>query len=232
MHTETHIVHDGPYPLPLRLLLKLRKIVAPVCRPKRNKKIQEKLDGVHFTILSNNCLGGVIYHDAGQPFTSPTVNLSFDGPDFIRFLERLDYYLSKELHFVEVPGKNFPVALLDDVEINFVHYKTAAEASEAWNRRKNRIVWDNIFVVATDHDGMYLPEMLERFDALPYENKVMFTAKNYPQYAWAVQVPQFKHRNNVRIMIAFANFRGERYYETCFDIADWIASRTSERANT
>lgn len=68
--------------------------------------------------------------------------------------------------------------------------------------------------------------MLERFDALPYTNKIMFTARDYPQYPWAIQVSQFKKRNNVRIMTAFANMRGQRYYETCFDIADWIRTNS------
>ena len=121
------------------------------------------------------------------------------------------------------------MGLIDDVEVCFVHYGTEEEATRAWDRRKERIVWDNLFIVATDHDGMYLPEMLERFDALPYKNKVMFTAKHYPQYPWAVQVKQFKHRNNVRIMPAFANMRGQRYYETCFDIAGWIRSRSQQQ---
>ncbi len=225
MHTDTHIIHDTPYPLPLSFLLKLRKLVSPLNRSKLNQEIQSKLEGIEFSVFSNNCLGGVFYHDAGRKFTSPTINTSFDGPDFIRFLENPKHYLSIEPQFIQI-GKTFPVGLIDDVEINFVHYKTDQDALTSWNKRKNRIVWDNIYIIATDHDGLYLPEMLERFDKLPYKNKIMFTAHNYPQYPWAIQVPQFKKRNNVRIMTAFANMRGQRYYETCFDIAEWIHSRS------
>ena len=50
----------------------------------------------------------------------------------------------------------------------------------------------------------------------------MFVSDEYPQYPWAITVPQFKGRHQVRIMTAFANFRGQRYYETCFDLAEWI----------
>ena len=221
MHTDTHIVRDAPYPLPLAVLLKLRKLVSPLNRSNLNKEIQKKLNGIEFSIFSNNCLAGSFYHDSGRKFTTPTINLSFDGPDFIRFLEKPQHYLCIDPKFIQT-DKPFPVGLIDDIEINFVHYKTEQDALDAWNRRKTRIVWENLFIVATDHDGLYLPEMLERFDALPYTNKIMFTARNYPQYPWAIQVPQFKKRNNVRIMTAFANIRGQRYYETCFDIADWI----------
>jgi len=228
MHTDKHIIHDGPYPLPLKLWLKLRKTLSPIGRKKWNKEIREKLEGIEFSILCNNCLGGHFYHDAGRKFTTPTINLAMDGPDFIRFLENPQHYLSKDPVFIDA-GKAFPVGLIDDVEICFVHYHSEKEALEIWNRRKERINWDNLFIVSTDHDGMYLPEMLERFDKLPYKNKVMFTAKDYPQYPWAVQVKQFKHRNNVRIMTAFANMRGERYYETCFDLAGWIRDCTKDK---
>lgn len=220
MYTDTHIIHDGPYPKPLAILLKIRKLVSPLGRRKWNKQIREKLQGVEFSILCNNCLGGHFYHDAGRKFTTPTINLAFDGPDFIRFLENPKHYLSCTPEFL--PVKAFPLAMFDDVEVNFVHYHSDEEALDIWNRRKDRILWDNLFIIATDHDGMYLPEMMERFDKLPYKNKIMFTAKEYPQYPWAIQVKQFKHRNNVRIMTAFANMRGKRYYETAFDIAGWI----------
>lgn len=228
MHTDTHLIHDGPYPPLLALLLKVRKAVSRFGRPKLNREIRKKLEGIEFSIFSNNCLGGVFYHDAGREFTSPTVNLSFDGPDFIRFLENPQHYLTAPLQFIDI-GKRFPVGLIDDIELCFVHYRTEEEATRAWERRKERINWENLYIVATDHDGLYLPEMLERFDALPYKNKVMFTAKKYPQYPWAVQVKQFKRRNNVRIMTAFANMRGKRYYETCFDIAGWIRSCSKEQ---
>lgn len=229
MSAEPQIVHDGPYPLPLKILYKIRKLFAPLSRPKRDRKMKETLKDVEFTVFCNNCLGGVFCHDAGQPFRSPTVNLSFDGFDFIRFLERPEYYLSRDIEFYVDENRKFPMGRIEDVKIYFVHYKTPEEARNAWMRRKDRIVWDNIFVISTDHDGMYLPELMERFDKLPYQNKVMFTAKSYPQYPWAVQVRQFKHRRNVRIMSSFANFRGQRYYETCFDLAEWIKKNSTSR---
>ena len=83
----------------LKILYKIRKTVAPLTRAKRNQQMQKVLEGVEFSVFSNNCLGGVFCHDAGQPFRSPTVNMSFDGYDFMRFLERPQYYLSKEIEF-------------------------------------------------------------------------------------------------------------------------------------
>ena len=38
-----------------------------------------------------------------------------------------------------------PIGILDDIEVIFLHYKSEDEAYQKWNRRKERIVWDNIF---------------------------------------------------------------------------------------
>lgn len=69
---------------------------------------------------------------------------------------------------------------------------------------------------------MYHDACMERFDRLPYKNKIMFVSKDYPQYDWAVQIKQFKNRFQCRVTTAFADMKGHRYYETAFDIAEWI----------
>lgn len=222
MLSNQSILRDGPYSIPRRILLAMRKKVAVFFRPHLNAIIHETLKDVEFTIFGNNCLAGVFYHDAGRQFTSPTVNIAMDGEDFIRFLENPRNYINCPMEFISWPGHDYPIARIKDIEVRFVHYKSEAEAEEKWNQRAERIVWDNLYVVSTDHDGMNNPDIMERFDKLPYQNKVMFVAGEYPQYPWAVTVPQFKGRFQVRIMTAFANFRGQRYYETCFDLADWI----------
>jgi uncharacterized protein (DUF1919 family) len=126
------------------------------------------------------------------------------------------------MEFFSWPGRNFPIATIDDIEINFVHYKTQEECIAAWKRRAERIIWDRIFIIATDHDGMYQEECLALFDKLPYKNKIMFVSKDYPQYSWAIPIKQFKGRHQCRVTTAFADMRGHRYYETAFDIAAWI----------
>lgn len=209
-----------------RVLLKIRKIIARLYRPQINQQIRRKVGQVEFSIICSNCIGGFFYHDAGREFTSPTINLYFDGCSFVNLLKKPKYYFAKDICFVEDAAYDFPVGVIEDVKIYFVHYKTNEEARDAWIRRKKRIVWNNIFVVATDRDGLNTPEMLDKFDKLPYPNKVLFSAKPYPQYKWVVYVPQFAQQDYVGTMTVYANFRGQRYYETCFDIAEWIRQRS------
>lgn len=223
MLSDTTIRRDSPALLPRRLLLAIRKAVSSKHRAALNSEIREVLKEVKpFTIFSNNCLGGVFYSDAGRQFTSPLINTSMDGKDFLKFVSNPNHYLNQEMEFFTWPGRTFPIARIDDIEVNFVHYKTQEACVEKWKTRAERIVWDNIFVIATNHDGMCHDDCMELFDKLPYKNKIMFVTKEYPQYDWAIPIRQFKNRFQCRITTSFADMKGHRYYETAFDIAKWI----------
>ncbi len=67
---------------------KINKYISTKCgfRDKRNTVIRERLDGMQFSVFSNNCIGGVFLHDAGMRFNSPLVNLSMGGKASSLFL--------------------------------------------------------------------------------------------------------------------------------------------------
>ena len=48
-----------------------------------------------FTIISSNCIGGVIYSDLHRKFLSPTINLFFSAKDFLNGINK-DELLSKK----------------------------------------------------------------------------------------------------------------------------------------
>lgn len=62
------------------------------------------------TILSNNCLGGVICHELGLRFLSPTINLWMTPSDFIKYCANLRHYSACKLRFVG-GGVNSPIPL-------------------------------------------------------------------------------------------------------------------------
>ena len=83
----------------------------------------------------------------------------FFANDYIKFISNLKYYLSLDLRFinyemsahketiVQKGQTEKPIGILGDIEIVFLHYKSAEEAMEKWNRRKQRIHWDNLLCV-------------------------------------------------------------------------------------
>lgn len=82
----------------------------------RIPKMRHKLKNKNFTLFSNNCNGGFIYHDLGVRFNSPTINMFFYNDHFFIFLEHLEEYLSEEIrlcnHPCYTPEFDYPVCNL------------------------------------------------------------------------------------------------------------------------
>lgn len=148
-----------------------------------------RLQAENISIISQNCIGGVFYHDMGMQFASPTINLYFSCPDFVRFVQNLEYYLGLEP--VMSWGEEYPVGKLDDITIHFMHYQTCAEAEAAWQRRKQRINPGRILVMSTDMEG-FTPQVFEQWQKIPYA-KILFTANSqYAQDPGTLFFPQFR----------------------------------------
>ena len=59
------------------------------------KQIQRaKLRNREFSIISQNCIGGVIYHNLGLEFSSPMINCLCKGENFVRLCANAERYLS------------------------------------------------------------------------------------------------------------------------------------------
>ena len=72
-------------------------------------------------------------------------------------------------------GEEYPIGTLGDVEIHFMHYETCKEAKEAWNRRKQRLTWGRILLIATDRNG-FDDAVFEDWKKIAYP-KILFTAQ-------------------------------------------------------
>ena len=58
----------------------------------------ERYKGKNPTIISCNCIGGIIYNELNLQFLSPTINLYMNCEDFIKFCENMEYRV-KSLEF-------------------------------------------------------------------------------------------------------------------------------------
>ena len=80
------------------------------------------------------------------------------------------------LNFINT-NYNYPVAELGDILIHFNHARNSKEAEILWNRRKERINYDNIWVIASDR-GLDEKD-IEDFSKLPVKGKVLFSSHEY-----------------------------------------------------
>ena len=155
------------------------------------------------SIIAQNCIGGVLYHDLGQEFVSPTVNLFFKGPDFVRFVSDLKHYLALEP--VMTWGENYPIGYLEDVQIHFMHYATCTEARDAWNRRKDRINWNRIVVLCTDMEA-FTQDVFKQWKTIKYP-KMLFTANaSFAQDRDSVFYPEYQSLGKVGDLISGRKF--------------------------
>ncbi|WP_168124306.1 DUF1919 domain-containing protein [Pseudoflavonifractor sp. SW1122] len=206
--------------------MRWNRLVRKIWVDPRNRR---RLRNREFTILCNNCNAGVITHDLGQQFCSPTVNLFFYEDHFLRFCENLEYYLAQELVECKnpsyVPDVEYPICNLGDLELHFLHYKSFDEAYDTWNRRKRRINRENIFVMWTFLGGTDI-KLMERFDKLSFKNKVAFTEKEFHRVSSAFCIKGYPE--GLGVLTLFDNLFGRRVIDQ-FDYVSWLNDGTLKR---
>lgn len=224
--------------VPLRAKNFLRRKYIQGLRTRWLKGQRKRLINKDMSVISSNCNGGVLVSDLGLQFNSPFVNLFIKASDFIKLMKDLRGYMDEELVFTDEEDPiygcvDYPTAFLKDVKIYFMHYDSKEEARNAWNRRRERINWDNIFVIFTDRSQCSQAD-LEDFDKLPYPNKVVFTHVPHPEIKSSVYIKGYEKDTKVPILTAFKNPQKpiKRIYDQ-FDFVRWFNGerQTEKRKN-
>lgn len=180
-----------------RKLNKLKKVILNFFYEIRRFFIRKSIKNKNFSIISNNCWAGRVYQYLDMPYLSPTAGLYFFAPDYIKFISDLRRYVDIPLRFIEPQESKYfeeikkrkqtekPIGILDDIEIVFLHYNSKKEALEKWNRRKERINFDNIIIKFSRMDLCTEKELAE-FDSLPFENKFVLNNRLPLKYSTEV----------------------------------------------
>lgn len=172
------------------MLSRLQRLYRRIMRFIFNSYRRIRLRNENFSIISKDCIGGIIAHNLNVRFDSPTVNLWFNAEDFVKFCKELKFYLSEPLIEYRTSQKNYPVGTLGSgqklITVNFMHYDNFTQAKEKWEERKSRIRWDNLYFIMTDRGGC-TEELAHEFDALPYEHKAFLTFRDFTGIKSAVR---------------------------------------------
>jgi uncharacterized protein (DUF1919 family) len=182
------------------------------------KKKKSELTNKNISLISSNCNGACILHDLGERFNTPFVNLWIKPHDFLKMLIKLEYYMSCELVITTENGINYPIGMLDDIKIYFLHYNNFQEAKEKWELRKQRIDYEHLFILFTDRDGCTEKDLMD-FDNLPYKNKVVFCNKPHPNIKSAVYIHGFEREKCVGQCM---NYRSRLSYKKYYDDFDYV----------
>lgn len=151
-------------------------------------RFRAKNKNLDFTLIARDCIGGVLYHQLGLKFLSPTINLFLTLEDFNYFCLNLKDYVNGELEEYIDNDVSYPVGVLKSssvdrpIRIDFMHYSSFEEAKNKWNERKARINYDNLFVVSsccykTEIETLN-DKIIEDWNKIPYK-KVILVDKEY-----------------------------------------------------
>lgn len=182
----------------MKIYKKIKLLLRDFYRKDIDLSMQSKLINKNFSIISQNCIGGILYHELNQQFLSPTINLWMSSSDFIKFCQDLKKNLEADLVEVKDSYKNYPVGRIDDIIINFTHYDSFEETKKKWNERRDRINYKNLFFIMVEKDGCTEKE-IEDFSNLPYRHKLVLTCNKYKNIACAYYIPNSKNEKGEMI---------------------------------
>ena len=151
-----------------------------------HKSKAKRFNGDVPCIICNNCLGGVILHDLGLPFNTPTINTGIRSQkEFIFFINHLDEMVKAPMIEISKMKYNVPAASIDlkgqTVDIVFTHYANFNEGYKKWKQRMKRLDLNKIVVLLESPD--ISQEIVEAFSLIKYKKAIISKPiKNAPDY--------------------------------------------------
>ena len=204
----------------------LKEKIKKIWRAPLVKYMTTKTRGTRVRILATNCMGGILYHDTGKPFDSPTINLTISGMDFIKLCNDPEHYMTQYPVLADVSPQGYPIADVGGIRVNGVHYKDIDDFSDKWLRRGARFLEQKdaeILVIASDAQ-IKTDEEIESFHNLPYR-KVCFTIRKDIPYDEFVFVEAFSGMEAMGDLTRYTGLIGKRIFEKEFDFVKWLSTK-------
>ena len=150
------------------------------------EEFRNRITNKDFTLIARDCVGGILYHQLGLKFLSPTINLFFIPEEFNYFCLNLKEYIAGELVELVDNDTPYPIGLIYPVKgasitrpvrVDFMHYDSFEQAKNKWNVRKQRINWNNLFVLSTfcyePEIATLTPQLIEDWNKIPYKKAMI-----------------------------------------------------------
>lgn len=198
--------------------------------------IENAIEKKDVTILSNNCAGGILYHQLGMKFNSPTINLFLKTNDFLELVKNLREYEHCELIEDVSTQEAYPVGILKGenlkpIKIKFIHYQSFNEAKQKWIERYKRINYDNICIIM--ETGISTTDKVKNeFQKLPYDKKVIIVDEEDGLYPEAFFVDIYKQDYSWGKLLFQDTYYGKGQYLNLdrFDYVEFLNSGVIQSA--
>lgn len=197
----------------------------------RFKKSVKRLRDEEFCIIANNCVGSRIYQILKIRYNTPCVGLFIKPDCFVKLAIDFDDYIHTPLRFTKqskypgypLPNTNYPVGLLNDIEIHFLHYATEEKAATKWNERIKRIDKNNLYYSMVA-DQTTSPDTITRFLQKAATPRVCFHNNSKINLPDSIYIPPVDGIMG-NLYSKYERFVGH------FDFADWILNSTPQKSS-
>lgn len=157
-----------------------------------------------------------------------------EDENFTKLIGNLEHYMSVEPkpiidNYIEPLDEtvHYPKIAIDDIEICALHYKDCAEAIDAWNRRRKRVNFDNVYVIGNSWNCHQNPELVKEISECRYPS-VVFTYGDFHIPNGIVLEGEPWHldvRGIIRPNITdYKPGENIEYFEEAFDFVKWLNS--------
>lgn len=203
------------------------KILSRLYSRLSNRWYRMRLKNDNFTIITNSCIAGIMYHKLGKQFLSPTINLWMQDKEFYRFVKNLDWYMAQPLRFIQ-DIESTPTAYCGDILIHFNHYKTETEAASKWDGRKKRINRKNLYIICSDRPTEETGEVITQEDMLSLKDircrgKIIFSTRHYEDIDYIVPLPKDPNGDYVNMYMLDKTRILQRWrWESAWDWVHWL----------
>lgn len=140
----------------------------------RSKLIRDN----NFSIIANTCAAARMYQLLGCKYMTPFVAVIIKPSEYIKMCANLKEYLSHEIKFIRFEEwmlKDEPYCLckLGDIEIKFIHRNNFDQLKEEWQRRVERINFDNLFLIYENTHYQPTPKEYREFLNIQHGTKLI-----------------------------------------------------------
>ena len=136
----------------------------------------------------------------------------------MKFVFNLKYYIGLNIEFVQTDC-NYPVGKLDDITLSFLHYKSEQEAEAAWEKRKVRINYDNLFIILYDKNGLTDDDFNQLFN-VKCKNLIVLSDNENPKYSF---IKKIQKNNSGKDNKYFDKDKyGIMTFERQWDFVEWL----------
>lgn len=144
-----------------------------------------------FTYVTNNCLSQILYSHSEIAYDQPLIGTLFlNDSMYVKLCSNFNHYIHTTPVFTNTPSKryihaeilpNYPVMLLEDIEIHWIHEHNTDDIVSKFNRRVKRYdakITQNLYIlchsdIMEDHTESDYKTMVENFTSI--QNSVYLT---------------------------------------------------------